>query len=228
MGWIYGNDPASTPCLHEMAWFPMIHGIQPANPAAQRAAEHQLAFFANTAVDPNGYVMPRWWIEGYYKVPWGNLHDQIPHFLLAVYYHAVYTGNRAFIRSLMPVVACVAHYLSSLDTDADGVVEIPETSGLPNGKRDCSNWYDIIKFGHKDAYINIHCVEAWRALSELAAWLGDTQAATEYQARHTRAAEAHDRVFWNNAESLYSDWIDTNGNPRYYFYIRPCPVTYSP
>ncbi len=89
MGWIFGNNPASTPCLHEMGWFPMIHGIQRANPELQRAAERELAFFARTGVDQNGYVMPRWWIQGYYKVPWGNLHDQIPHFLLAVYYHAV-------------------------------------------------------------------------------------------------------------------------------------------
>ncbi len=119
MGWIFGNNPASTPCLHEMGWFPMIHGIQRANPELQLAAERELAFFARTGVDENGYVMPRWWIQGYYKVPWGNLHDQIPHFILAVYYHAVYTGNREFVRSLMPVVRRVAHYMNALDTDGD-------------------------------------------------------------------------------------------------------------
>ena len=218
MGWIFGNNPASTPCLHEMAWFPMIHGIQRANPELLRAAERELAFFARTGVDENGYVMPRWWIQGYYKVPWGNLHDQIPHFLLAVYYHAVNTGNREFILSLMPVVRRVAHYMNSLDSDGDGVVEVPDTSGLPNGKRECSNWYDIIKFGHKDAYINIQCVEALRALAELGSWLGDAELATEYRALHTRAVEAHNRVFWNEAESLYSDWIDVQGGRRHYFY----------
>lgn len=218
MGWIFGNNPASTPCLHEMGWFPMIHGIQPANLELQRAAEKELSFFARTGVDQNGYVMPRWWIEGYYKVPWGNLHDQIPHFILAVYYHAVYTGNRQFVRSLMPVVWRVAHHLTLLDVDGDGVFEVPETSGLPNGKRDCSNWYDIIKFGHKDAYVNIQCVEALRAAAELAAWLGETEAAAEYRGRHARAANAHNQVFWNEAEGLYSDWIDVRGERRHYFY----------
>ena len=218
LGWIFGNNPASTPCLHEMAWFPMIHGIQRANSELHQAAERELAFFANTGVDPNGYVMPRWWIEGYYKVPWGNLHDQIPHFILAVYYHAIYTGNRDFVRSIMPVVWRVAHYMQSLDTDGDGVVEIPDTSGLPDGKRHCSNWYDIIEFGHKDAYINIQCVEALLALAELSAWLGDAERAAEYKGRHARAAEAHNRVFWNEGESLYSDWIDVHGERRNYFY----------
>ena len=151
-------------------------------------------------------------------MPWGNLHDQIPHFILAVYYQAVYTGNREFIGSLMPVVRRVAHYMNSLDTDGDGVVEVPETSGLPNGKRECSNWYDIIKFGHKDAYINIQCVEALRAVAELGAWLGDAELATEYKGRHARAAEAHNRVFWSETESLYSDWIDVDGGRRHYFY----------
>ncbi len=218
MGWIFGNNPASTPCLHEMGWFPMIHGIQRTNPELQRAAERELDFFARTGVDPNGYVMPRWWIEGYYKVPWGNLHDQIPHFLLAVYYHAIYTGNKQFIQSLMPVVRRVANYMNSMDIDGDGVFEVPETSGLADGKRHCSNWYDIIEFGHKDAYINIQCVEALKGISELAAWLGDTDLANEYKTRHARAAEAHNRLFWNDAESLYSDWIDVNGERRNYFY----------
>jgi hypothetical protein len=218
MGWIFGNNPASTPCLHEMGWFPMIHGIQRANPELQRAAERELAFFASTGVDKQGYVMPRWWIQGYYKVPWGNLHDQIPHLILAVYYQAVHTGNREFIRSLMPVVRRVAGYMNSLDADGDGVVEVPETSGLPNGKRECSNWYDIIKFGHKDAYVNIQCVEALHAIAELGTWLGDAELAKEYRDHHKRAADAHNRVFWNEAESLYSDWIDVNGERRHYFY----------
>ncbi len=218
MGWIFGNNPASTPCLHEMGWFPMIHGIRWANPELQRAAERELDFFARTGVDENGYVMPRWWIQGYYKVPWGNLHDQIPHFILAVYYHAIHTGNREFVGSLLPVTLRVARYMNSLDTDGDGVAEVPETSGLPNGKRECSNWYDIIKFGHKDAYINIQCVEALQAVAELAAWLGDAELATEYRGRHARAADAHNRVFWNEAESLYSDWIDVRGDRRHYFY----------
>ncbi len=218
MGWVFGNNPASTPCLHEMGWFPMIHGIQRAHPELQRAAERELDFFARTGVDQNGYVMPRWWIEGYYKVPWGNLHDQIPHFLLAVYYHAIYTGNKQFVRSLMPVVRRVANYMNLLDVDGDGVFEVPETSGLADGKRHCSNWYDIIEFGHKDAYINIQCVEALKGISELAAWLDDSELSNEYKGRHARAAEAHNRVFWNEGESLYSDWIDVHGERRNYFY----------
>ncbi len=218
MGWIFGNNPASVPCLHEMGWFPMIHGIQRADPELQSAAEHELAFFAQTGVDKNGYVMPRWWIEGYYKVPWGNLHDQIPHFILAVYYHAIYSGNQEFVRSLMPVVRRVAQYMNSLDIDGDGVFEVPDTSGLPDGKRHCSNWYDIIEFGHKDAYINIQCVEALRAVAALSAWLGDAELATDYRRRHAKAAAAHNHVFWSEAESLYSDWIDVHGNSRHYFY----------
>ncbi len=51
-----------------------------------------------------------------------------------------------------------------------------------------------------------------------AAWLGDAELATEYRGRHARAAEAHNRVFWNEAESLYSDWIDVHGDRRHYFY----------
>ena len=30
LGWIMGNNPASTPCLHEMAWWPLMASLFPA------------------------------------------------------------------------------------------------------------------------------------------------------------------------------------------------------
>jgi hypothetical protein len=36
----------------------------------------------------------------------------------------------------------------------DGVVRVPGSSGLDDGGRHGTNWYDIIEFGNADAYIN--------------------------------------------------------------------------
>ncbi|MBI5280819.1 MAG: hypothetical protein HY858_03985 [Candidatus Solibacter usitatus] len=218
MGWMQGNNPASVPILHEMAWYPMIQGIYARSEEAEAALEKQLLFFAASGVEESGYVFPRWSMGGYYKVAWGNLHDQIPHFILAMYHHAVNTGNREFLRRVMGALERVAGYMLALDVDGDGVAEIPGTSGLPNGERDCSNWYDIIKFGHKDAYVNVYCCAALAAMAEMKAWLGDEAGAARYREADGRARAGFNRVFWDERTGVYMDWIDVRGQGRRYFY----------
>jgi len=222
MGWIFGNNPASVSILHEMGWYPMIQGLYSIPRASTAALEKQLLFFAETGVDPNGYVWPRWSVGGYYKPPWGNLHDQIPHFILAMYFHALNTGSKTFLERVMPTVDRVAGYLLALDGDHDGAVEIPQTSGLANGAHDCSNWWDIIKFGHKDAYINAYCCVALDAMAKMKAWLGDAAGSERYKAEHRRFVEGFNKVFWDDEKGFYMDWIDIREkmpeSGRRYFY----------
>jgi hypothetical protein len=222
VGWIFGNNPASVSIPHEMGWYPMIQGLYAIPRGATAAMEKQLLFFAETGVDPNGYVWPRWSVGGYYKVTWGNLHDQIPHFILAMYFHALSTGEKTFLRRVMPTLDRVAEYLLALDRDHDGVVEIPQTSGLADGSRDCSNWWDIIKFGHKDAYINAYCCMALDALAEMKSWLGDAVAAGRYRDEHRRFVDGFNKVFWDDERGFYMDWIDVREkmpeSGRRYFY----------
>ncbi|HMD96190.1 MAG TPA: GH116 family glycosyl hydrolase [Terriglobia bacterium] len=222
MGWMFGNNPASVSIPHEMGWYPMIQGLYSIPRASTAALEKQLLFFADTGVDPSGYVWPRWSVGGYYKPPWGNLHDQIPHFILAMYFHALSTGSKSFLQRVMPTVDRVAGYLLALDGDHDGVVEIPQTSGLADGAHECSNWWDIIKFGHKDAYINAYCCMALNAMAEMKAWLGDVAAAERYRAEHRRFVDGFNKVFWDDQKGFYMDWIDVREkmpeSGRRYFY----------
>ena len=219
MGWLFGNNPASVPILHEMAWYPMIASIYAHDEQYRNAVERQLLFFADTGVEPSGYPFPRWWMKGYYRVVWGNLMDQVPHFILAMYYHALNTGSREFVRRVMPALDRVARYLLSLDADGDGVVEVPGTSGLPDGKHDCSNWFDIIKFGHKDAYVNVYSVAALGAMAEIKDFAG--QDARPFRQAHARFVQGFNKTFWDEHAGYYMDWIDTRGRGRRYFYTDP-------
>jgi Glycosyl-hydrolase family 116, catalytic region len=222
MGWLFGNNPASVPVLQELAWFPMIQGIYRQNPATLEALEKEILFFADYGIQPDGFVMPRWGAQGFYRAPWGNLIDQIPQFILAMYFHALNTGSRDFVRRVLPAAERVARYMLALDRDQDGVFEIPGSSGLADGGRHCSGWFDIVNFGHKDALINVWCVAALEALAELAAFVGDDAMASRYRAAHALSREAYNRVFWDNDRALYMDWIDVRekmpGSGRRYFY----------
>jgi hypothetical protein len=225
MGWQFGNNPASVPVLQEMAWFPMIQSLYPRTPSTERALTKELLFFAAAGIEESGYVLPRWGFEGFYRPPWGNMLDQIPQFILAMYYHAVNTGNRDFIRQAEPALERVARYMLAMDRDGDGVFEMIGASGLPDGGRHCDGWFDIVNFGHKDALINAWCVAALGAMAELKEWMGDKSAAAKFRAAHGRSREAYDRVFWDESRELYMDWIDEREkmpeSGRHYFYADP-------
>lgn len=86
-GFIFGNNPASVPCLHEMSWWPQLYGIYSSrlpfitdtdtdsdhlatNPGAG-GIEKELRFMAAGGVRNDGFVYPRWSpAGGYYMVRW--------------------------------------------------------------------------------------------------------------------------------------------------------------
>eukprot|EP01013_Petalomonas_cantuscygni_P003624 TRINITY_DN13838_c0_g1_i1.p1 TRINITY_DN13838_c0_g1~~TRINITY_DN13838_c0_g1_i1.p1 ORF type:complete len:904 (+),score=112.54 TRINITY_DN13838_c0_g1_i1:187-2898(+) len=140
MGFIFGNNPASSPCIHEMAFFAWIQQVyaaweDPVPPAGARidttaamapaanAATRIPSFVALTKfVDfvafrgtnrQTGYVMPRWMADGFYNVEWGPLHDQVPHFVLAVHAMALQGGDKDAIRKVWPAVLAAARYLQA-------------------------------------------------------------------------------------------------------------------
>jgi hypothetical protein len=56
MGWMIGNNPASSPCLHEMAHWPLMSSMFNAGSTAFGAMQKQLSFFAQCGFAPSAYV----------------------------------------------------------------------------------------------------------------------------------------------------------------------------
>ena len=52
-GWVFGNNPGSSPCLHEMAWFPLIHGLFDADSVA--LLQKELTFFGTCGFQSQNY-----------------------------------------------------------------------------------------------------------------------------------------------------------------------------
>jgi hypothetical protein len=93
LGWMMGNNPASSPCLHEMAHWPLMASVFPAGSNAFGAMQHELSFFATCGFQPyewawNGSSVPlrshscklsdgakfglsqRYAASGFYNAPW--------------------------------------------------------------------------------------------------------------------------------------------------------------
>ena len=103
----------------------------------------QIEFFAARGVGSDGLPYPRWDIRGFEACnPAGgsgepplpaqpqpesatrndtcfsnrfNIMDQVPHFLVAVYWHVVNTGDRAFLERVWPAVLKVERFMLSSD-----------------------------------------------------------------------------------------------------------------
>ena len=241
MGWIMGNNPASVPCLHEMAWWPLMASTLDAGSVAFDAMQRELSFFASCGWSPeatgtgvNEYITScngvaagggfglthRYASTGFYNSQWGPFQDENVMFPIAVYYAAASSGDLAWLASLRPAIDAMMAYFSAhgLNASADPALFTSPSSGLADGGRHASNWYDVVLFGHRDAYIAVHAVWALGCVAEIYAALGDAPAAAAAAALHARATADFNSVFWNATARAYADWIDSSGRARYYFY----------
>jgi uncharacterized protein (DUF608 family) len=163
--------------------------------------------------------------------------DQVPHFLLAFWYHSVNTGDKQLVRDCWPAIEKVVHYLlHDMRMEADGIPTIPGVSGLPHGydspvcldpnQKICpSNWYDIVGFGGQDGLVGALAVQSMRGLAELSEWLGNETGAAQYSALYRSGVSAYNDLLWDDERGGYGDWIDTAGRRRFYLYHLSISVT---
>ena len=244
LGWINGNSPACETCLHETSVFPQLEGLfrlaapppdVPAAPAPQRgrgrapavttvhaATAKHISFYLSSSVNmATGYMAPRWSVVGGNDFGMGGgIIDQFPHTLLAVYYHAVNTGDRAAVEGWMPAVDAIAKYMLTemLMNDTALLTNTnPKTDGVANHSLE-DNWLDDVRFGWHDAIVGLYAVDAFRALGDLKTWLNDPHGAAAAYAIHARAVTAYNDAYWDGSAGMYRDWVDATGRPRTYFY----------
>jgi hypothetical protein len=242
-GWLFGNNPGSSPCLHEMAWFPLIHGLFDA--ASVALLQKELAFFGTCGFQSQDYnnsdfqhayfyhscdvedgaafgLSQRYSSRGFYQCPWGPLQDENPMFFIAVYYTYLASGDAAWLAAMRPALDSMARYLAkrglALGTGAPVVYKSP-ASGLADAGRHTTNWYDIVEFGNYDAFIAVHGVWALDCLAALYGALGDARAAAATAAIHAQAVADFNVMFWDPAAAAFADWIDVTGRRRTYFYV---------
>lgn len=243
LGWLMGNNPASVPCLHEMAWWPMMSSVFPAaSGVAVRAMQRELSFFAKcgwasyawsggslefvhfcSLADGASFgLTQRYASSGFYQCPWGPLTDQDVMLPIAVYYAATSSGDMQWLASMRPALDAIAAFLAQSGLALGGpgpAVYVSPASGLADGGRHSANWYDVVEFGHLDAYLAVHGVWAMSCLAEIYEALGDAPAAAHAAAVHAQAVLDFNTVFYNDTLQQYHDWIDTAGNKRAYFYV---------
>jgi len=162
-GWIIGNNPSSTPCLHEMAWWPLMSSLFDAGTsAALPAMQKELSFFTSCGWAARAWdgdyetaascsladgaafgLMQRYNGAGFYQCPWGPLTDQDVMLPIAVYYTAASSGDLAWLASMRPALDTVLAFLQSRGlalVDGKPAVYTSPASGLADGMKHAGNW----------------------------------------------------------------------------------------
>eukprot|EP01046_Picozoa_sp_COSAG06_P018232 COSAG06_NODE_1261_length_10074_cov_21.232882_9_plen_526_part_00 len=232
-GSIFGNSPTSITALQEMSVFPMIQSAfnrrQGTDIDAALAA--QIQYFGQHALNASGYLYSRWDIMGDEQdstitpkdsqTMFGCLLDQLPHYILANYHQVINTGDLGFLKEQMRSIDAAAGFLlHAMQMQTEGVPINRCTSGkgtkLGGGRP--SNWHDTIAFGHHDGLVAVLAVHAFGALAEMKLQLGDTAGAAAAAQTAEKGVAAYSRVYWSEEHGVFSDWVDSSGRRRDYFF----------
>jgi hypothetical protein len=164
--------------------------------------------------------------DGYGKPPDGFL-DSEPALLIAAWDYYVATGDRAWLSRRLPDLEKIGDRVLASDKDHDGLVESFLT-GNSYSFRWASNWWDVISFGHKDAYANALTYRALSGLADLEKALGRKARTVEFSEAARCLREAFAAAFYDSSTGVLAGWKSADGRLHdYYFtFITGIAITY--
>jgi hypothetical protein len=214
----YPGAPGPAPWLEWTALMRFWHG----GPAFEGAA----AQLPGVVIDEEGYVYT-WGGERGWPFPdpktYDTRHfDTNARFILACWRYFGWTRDDDFLRSQAERIRRAMHYQLATLHGEDGL--IIAASRDVNGKHQGvgNNYWDILPFGHLDAYANAVFYASLGAMAELEACLDavDTPSPTRSPAAYRRLAEqtreAYNRTFWDEAQGRYIGCVDLDGERHDY------------
>jgi len=125
-------------------------------------------------------------------------------YILGVCHYYSWTGDEEFLAKMLPRArAAMRYYLDALG-GSSGLVTVDRgevgTTGRPahTGEDGApgTNYWDLISYGWKDAYVNVYFYGALGALAELEAAAGEHAASESLLALRRRARQVFNDTFW--------------------------------
>ncbi len=206
----FTNDPGrSSSCVgRDSAWF--VHGCDWLDPSF---SAQLLRGFAQRQ-ESDGKIVE------FYDLRTGktcddglNVNDDTPLFAIAVWHHALATGDRGFLAELYPSARRAVDQLLA-NRDARGLVYCTAEG---TGSRGIVGWRNIIddyRLSGATTELNSEAFAALKRVASLATMLGKDADAERYEREATALRAAVERHLRNPANGLYYLNIDVDGRPR--------------
>jgi len=180
------------------------------------------ASLVSIELDDDGYV----WTENpsgsrEWPFPAGDAWDSRhfttnPDYILGVWRYYSWTGDEDFLATMLPRVRKAVGYLRNTLGGERGLLTLPgpDHDGRPGSIG--SNYWDLLSFGHHDAYANLYfcgCLEPAAQLEEAA---GDRVAAAGLRQLAAKAAARFRATFWDEDAGRFVSTVDADGNRHDY------------
>jgi glycogen debranching enzyme len=148
-------------------------------------------------------------IDWFKDFPYGYIHgDTTPYYLVAFWNFLLGSGDLDFLRESWPSLKKAYRWSRSTDIDGDGLMENTK-AGLG-----ASELGSLREASGVDIFLASAGVQAWKAMSEMATWMGEKKMAEEAVRWHQTGLATLEKKFWNNEKQIYNFSITRQGNPN--------------
>ncbi len=141
--------------------------------------------------------------------------DTNARFILACWHYWRWTGDNDFLQRQADRLRRAMRYQLKELQGADGLIVTVSKDVQGRHKDQGNNYWDILPFGHLDAYANTAFYASLQAMSEMEAKLGGAPL-TDYAALQKKAHQRYDEMFWDAAKGRYIGCVDIDGKRHDY------------
>jgi len=135
--------------------------------------------------------------------------DTNARFILACWRHYLWTGDRSFIQSQSERLRSAMRYQLEVLHGTDGLIITPD---FKTGRHEdlSDNYWDVLPFGHLDAYANAVFYASLTAMEQIDNALGE-KSLVNYASLRKIAHARYDEIFWDDAKGRYIGCVDSDG-----------------
>jgi len=145
--------------------------------------------------------------------------DSNARFITACWRYYCWTRDRAFLDGQIARLRLAMEYQLGTLRGSNGLIiaASKDVTGLPDGVGD--NYWDILPFGHLDAYANAIYYASLSAMAEIESLYPEApgrRAPAYYETLRTKAWQAYKDTFWDEAQGRFIGCVDVNGGRHDY------------
>lgn len=134
--------------------------------------------------------------------------DHIPRYIISAYLYYVWSGDREFLKTVMPMLEAVMGFMWTGMGLEKGIAICPgNNTGLPN-TGEVTTYMDCIRSGYIDGWTNTAAYTALQNMAELEAASGNPAMALRYEHTSKTMAAEFDKQLWNKQTGRYAGWRD--------------------
>jgi len=145
--------------------------------------------------------------------------DVCPSLLISAWDVIRVTGDLERLSRWIPTLEKIAARIEAQDRNCNGLPESTRSGRAGDLPRPSANWWDVINFGHEDAYVCALDYRGFRALADLERLAGRSEQSNRFEKRADRIRDIYVSTFLNPRTGILAGWKDSDGNLHDYWFV---------